>query len=182
MAGTKNYDPLEGQQSFDLFPDENPETEEEQAEVEAEEVVEQAHEAVDATPLWSEYVNLLTSWGPYVGRQDLLDNANDPERKHRVWHVVDSHFDGSLSKLEDRVDELYRAFVRVYLKYQKKCQEFGVEAVSIKWMRDHLWDGDDIDSYRSRCKTRAKLPGKYPPMSLGTLPPRKQRKTLGRAN
>lgn len=176
MAGTKNYDPLEGQQSFVLFPDDNPETREEQAEAEAEEFVEQAQEPVDATPLWLEYVNLLTSWGSYVGRQDLLDNANDPERKHRVWHVVDSHFGGSLYRLENRVDELYSAFVAEYERYKNRCQEYGVEAVSIKWMRDHLWDGDDIDSYRKRCKTRAELPGKYPPMSLRELPPRKQKR------
>lgn len=130
--------------------------------------------SIDSFELWSSNVSMLEKWGAYVGRQNLYDNAKDPDRKHRVWPVVESHFGGKIGKLKSRVDQLYNIFVQEYEKNEKICQQYGVDSVTIKWMRDHLWDGKDIESYRNRCRTRQKRSEKYPPLSLKDFPRRRK--------
>ena len=157
---------------FDL--DEEKQTEE-QEEIK-QQPEETASESVDSTELWSSNVSMLEKWGAYVGRQNLYDNAKDPDRRHRVWPVVESHFGGKIGHLKSRVDELYNNFVEEYKRNEAICQRCGVEPVTIKWLRDYLWDGKDIESYRNRCRTRQAKPEKYPPVSLKDFPRRRKKK------
>ncbi|MBR0430806.1 hypothetical protein IJJ05_00755 [Candidatus Saccharibacteria bacterium] len=125
---------------------------------------------------WSVCDQMLTSWGPYVGRQDLLDNARDEQTRFKVWNVVEQKFGGSLWRLESRVRELELQFTRDYGVYEMFCFACGIKPASMKWMRSHLWNGDDIASYRSRCRRYKENPVKYPAVALVDLPPRKARK------
>ncbi len=174
VAKSKKIEPIEGQMDLVgmLFP------EEVQEEVEVcEKMTEPECPAVmDSEEYWMWCVFMLAAWGAYVAKQDLWDNANDPDKKHRVWHVVVSHFDGKLWKLEDRKNDVFNEFLSVYSQYQTVCQNYGVEPVDRKWLRTHLWEGGDIGSYRNRCKTRQKSPEKYPAVSLKDFSPRKPKK------
>lgn len=116
---------------------------------------------------WEAAIDLINAWSAYQAKRKLYLNANDYETRHKVWHIVEKNYGGSMRRLESHRVELSGKVDLAIDRFSMVCRKVNVEPVNREWLFRSLKESKDYESIRKKCSRR--MEAKKPPESLKNL-------------
>ena len=117
--------------------------------------VEEAKEpSEDYSDYWKAALIVINDWSEYMGKKKLYINATHEETRHKVAHIIDESFGGSLGKLKSRENELSENVNLAVMTFEPICAKYKVAPVSRDWLYHNLKESRDYESIRNKCQNR----------------------------
>lgn len=116
---------------------------------------------------WETAIELINAWSAYQAKRKLYLNASDYETRHKVWHIVEKSYGGSMRWLESHRVELSDKVDLAIDGFSVICRKVGVEPVNREWLFQSLKESKDYKNIRRKCSRR--MEAKKPPESLKNL-------------
>ena len=116
---------------------------------------------------WDAAIELVNAWAKYQAKRKLFANYMNEETRHRVEHVVVKSYGNDPNRLKRHTRRLYLLVQEALEVFWYHCRIYGIEPISMMWLRMHLLEDKNYKSLREKC--RRKMKASKQPISLYEL-------------
>ena len=124
---------------------------------------------------WQLCFDVIVAAGELAGKDKLIMNFRDPQKRHSVKDVVNQSFDGEKGNIADKRNDNARIFFTNVDNLNEYAVEHGFDQVCGMKLMGMLVDANVRDKFKHHIKKH--LESNHPPFALDELPGKDFRKT-----